>query len=263
EGQGGKVHMIRAKALKGIDAAIMAHPSWRTTPDTGSTAVCRYNVIFHGKAAHAASSPELGRNALDAVMLLFQGVNAWRQHLPETCRVHGIVTNGGAAPNIIPDLASCYFYLRSTADEVPAAMRRHFADIARGAALMTGTRLELQPVTVPYRARRPNHALNEAYRQYARDLGLNPVDPSRPGRGSSDFGDVSQVVPGAHVYFGIARREIAGHSTEFLEAARSDYGISQALRAAEALANVGYRYFIDKSFRNEVSREFRKTGIRK
>lgn len=257
---GGKVVMARAGAFRGLDAVMMAHPSWRTTPDTGSSAVTRFTVTFHGKAAHAAASPELGRNALDAVTLLFQGVNAWRQHLPETSRVHGIITAGGVAPNIVPDTAACFFYLRSRDDGVLKKMRRFFINIARGAALMTGTRTEIQESDCPYQARKPNRALNDAFMQYAAAAGLNPITPERPGRASSDFGNVSRLAPGAHVYFGIARQTIAGHSTEMRAAAGSAYGLEQMLRAAAAMAATGRRFFADAAFRKEVARDFRRPG---
>lgn len=253
---GGKVKMIRAGALKGIDAALMVHPSWRTTPDTGSTAAQRVKVRFRGKSAHAAAAPELGKNALDAVMLLFQGINAWRQQLPENSRIHGIVEEGGAAPNIIPDNASCFFYLRSSNDNVLEKMISRFKKMVKGAEQMTDTRAELEFSDTPYQSRRPNRFFNEAFINYAGKLGLKPVIPERAGRGSSDFGNVSHLVPGAHVYFGIAKHETAVHSVAFRQVANSEYALRQMLGAAEALANIGYRFFTDADFRNNVRRAF-------
>ncbi|MDY7009267.1 MAG: M20 family metallopeptidase [Planctomycetota bacterium] len=258
ESKGGKIKMLANGALKGIDAVMMAHPSWRTTPDTGCTAIQRIDVTFEGVSAHAAASPEKARNALDAIMLLFHGVSAWRQQLPETSRVHGIVVEGGVAPNIIPDLASCRFFLRSPDEDVFTDMAERFRDIARGAALMTGTKAKISPGLEPYRGRRPNKPFNEAFIESAEAAGLNPVIPEQSGRGSSDFGDVSCVVPGSHVYFGIAGREIPAHSVAFRKAAGSAYGLKQMLRTAEAMAQVGYRYFSDDAFRKSVHDDFRK-----
>jgi amidohydrolase len=266
ESKGGKVVMIRNGALEGIDAVLEAHPSYRTTPDNGCTAIRRVSVSYAGKSSHAAGSPELGRNALDAVMLLFQGVNAWRQHVVETSRIHGIVTEGGVAPNIVPDRAGAVFFLRSLDDRDLAAMIRRFRDIARGAALMTGTRLKLEVGGNGYKSRIPNAPLNQAYIESAAAAGLAPEIPEKSGRGSSDFGDVSHEVPGAHVYFGIGRRVLACHSTDFREAAGSAYGRDQMVRAAEAIAAVGYRYFTNRGFRERVradfARETRKRGSR-
>ena len=113
ESGGGKVKMLQKGALNGIDAVMMSHPSWRTIPDPGSLAIRRWDVTFHGVSSHAGGTPELGINALDAVMMLFNGVSFQRQQMPDFCRIHGIVTHGGKMPNIIPDTASCRFYLRS------------------------------------------------------------------------------------------------------------------------------------------------------
>ncbi len=258
EAKGGKVKMMQKGALKGIDAAVMAHPLFRTTPDTGSTAFRPVDVSFDGVSAHAAASPEKARNALDAVMLLFAGVSAWRQQLPESSRIHGVVTEGGVVPNIIPDLASCRFYIRSPDEDVLADMVERFGDIVKGAALMTGTKARIAPALEAYRAHLINKPFNEAFMEAAEAVGLNPVIPDKPGRGSSDFGDVSCVVPGAHFYFGIARRVIAAHSVAFRKAAGSAYGLKQMLRAAEAMAQVGYRYFTDDAFGKNVHEDFRK-----
>jgi amidohydrolase len=256
ESKGGKLVMIKNGALEGVDAVIEAHPSYRTTPDNGCTAIRRVCASYAGRSSHAAGSPELGKNALDAVMLLFQGVNAWRQHTVETSRIHGIVTEGGVAPNIVPDRAAAVFFLRSLDDGELSAMIRRFREIARGAALMTGTRLKLEIGRNGYKARIPNGPLNEAYIGAAASAGLAPEIPEKSGRGSSDFGDVSQEVPGAHVYFGIGRRVLACHSIDFRKAAGSAYGRDQMVRAAEAIAAVGYRYFTERDFRRRVRADF-------
>lgn len=259
ESGGGKVRLISRGALKDVDAVLMAHASFRTIPDNGSSAIARYDAVFTGKAAHAAALPEAGLNALDAAMLVFQGVNAWRQQLPESSRIHGIIAEGGVVPNIIPERAVCSFYIRSPDNAVHAGMIRRFKDIVRGAALMTGTRFTLTETEPPYMARRPNHPLNDAYVEAARAVGLNPQSVTQVGRASSDFGDVSQVRPGSHVYFGIGKKKIALHSEEFRHASGSAYGQQQMLKAAEALARVGYRYFTDSAFRQAVLADFRRS----
>ncbi len=256
ESGGGKVRMLERNCLDGIGAAMMVHPSWRTTPDTGSTAIRRFDVEFSGKSAHAAGAPELGRNALDAVLLLFNALNAWRQQLPENARIHGIILDGGEAPNIIPDYAKCRFYLRSTEEKWIEAMEKRFRNMVRGAELMTETAAAVTPYQVPYMSRKPNGAMNAVYCDAAKELGLNPVIPQRSGRGSSDFGDFSHKVPGIHPYFGIAYHEIAGHSTDFAEAAATEYALNQALKAAAAMAEVGFRYLTEEEFRRNVEQDF-------
>jgi amidohydrolase len=257
ESKGGKVLMLRKGAFKDVDCALMAHPLWRTVCDTGCTAVKRFRVEFRGQSAHAAASPELGRNALDAVMLLFQGINAWRQQLPEHARIHGVVEKGGVLPNIIPDFASCIFFLRSTDDHVLEDMEQRFRDIVRGAALMTGTRPRIRPESVPYKSLWTNAHLDDAFMKSATLAGLDPIRPERTGKGSTDFGDVSQAMPGAHFYFGIARTETAIHSPQFEKAAGSDYGIGQMLKMVEALSVIGYQYLSDAAFRKGVDADFK------
>ena len=123
---------------------------------------------------------------------------------------------------------------------------------------MTNTKVQMSPAMMSYKARRPNKLLNEAFIEAADAVGLNPVIPDRPCRGSTDFGNVSQAVPGIHPYFGIAKKEIASHSIAFRKAAGSAYGLKQMIRTAEAMAQVGYRYFTDDSFRKSVHTDFRK-----
>ncbi|NLF30695.1 MAG: M20 family metallopeptidase [Planctomycetes bacterium] len=253
EGGGGKVEMIDQGALKDVDMALMAHPSVRTQPWTGSTAIQRFEVSYAGQSAHAAAGPHRGRNALDAVRLLFAGVDAWRQQLPESSRVHGIVTNGGAAPNIIPDKAVCDFFLRSPQDDVLDAMVRRFQAIAKGAAMMTDTAVAIRTKDRPYKAPWLNAPLNDAWVETTAEMKLKPRIDAEMGRVSTDFSDVSQVVPGSHVYFGITRKEnLPSHSPQFAEASASPFGVAQMLKAAEALANVGYRYATDDTFRKAV-----------
>ncbi len=256
ESKGGKVKLVANGGMKGIDAVMMAHPSSRTVPDTGSTAIQRFLVGFKGQSAHAAASPELGRNALDAVMALFHGVNAWRQQLPETSRIHGIVLDGGVMPNIIPDAARCGFYLRSPDDSVLRTMTARFRKMVRGAALMTDTEASIETWLTPYKARWPNATMNRLYIEAVDQLGMKPRQPDHPGRGSSDFGDVSQKAPGAHVYFGISKKTVPCHSTQFAEAAGSRYGLDQMLKAAEAMARVGYRYLTEPETRRAARRDF-------
>lgn len=259
EGKGGKVAIVNKHALDDVDAVIMAHPGFRTAVWKGCFAVERFDVEYTGKAAHAAGAPEKGINALDAVMLLFHGVNAWREHLPEKTRVHGIVTHGGEAPNIVPEFASASFYLRADSQKQIEVMIQRFKRIAEGAALMTDTGCSIQSKEIGYKSGLPNEALNSEYFNIAAELGMNPQIPESLSRASTDFGDVSHAVPGTHVYFGILEKgqDHALHTTEFAEAAKSEYGIKQALKAAEALANVGYRFFTDSALREKVAEDYR------
>ena len=257
ESKGGKVKIVARGGMKGVDAAMMAHPSWRTVPDTGSTAIRRFRVAFRGQSAHAAASPEQGRNALDAVTVLFHGIGAWRQQLPESARIHGVVQEGGVLPNIIPDRTRCEFYLRSPDDKVLDAMTDRFKRMVRAAALMTDTEAAIEQWLTPYKARWPNATLNRLYVEAAEQLGMAPEQPEHPGRGSSDFGDVSQKAPAAHVYFGIARQPTPAHSPQFAKAAASAYGTSQMLKAAEALARTAVRFLTNAQIRRAARDNYR------
>lgn len=258
ESGGGKIKMINKGCLDGVDAAMMVHPSFRATPDTGSSAITRFDVIFHGKASHAAGAPELGINALAAVNLLFAGVNAYREQVPEDSRMHGIITDGGEAPNITPARAACRFFLRSTSQEWIEKMEKRFKDIVHGAELMTGATAEIIPFNIPYMARKPNAALNKLYIESISRLGMNYVLPARGGRGSSDFGNVSQSVPGIHPYFPVTDHEIACHSDAFRIASGSDFAFDNAMTAAAAMANIAIQYLTDSSFKEQVDADFKR-----
>lgn len=252
ESGGGKVVMLEHGCLKGIDAAMMVHPTWRTTPDMGSTAVRRFDIVFEGRATHAAGSPELGLNALDAQLLLFNAVNAWRQQLPEFTRIHGVIMEGGVRPNIIPERSRARFYLRSAEEDWADKMEARFWDIIRGAELMTGCTAVVEPYHRPYMSRKPNPIMNEAYVQAMRALGDKPVTPARAGRGSSDFGNFSQLVPGIHPYFAVTDHEIPGHSVEMAAAAKTEYALDSALRAATAMAVIALRFLGEEKFRKQI-----------
>ena len=252
----GKIKLLKQGGLRGVDAVMMAHPGARTAPDRGSLAIRRYDVTFHGVASHAAGSPELGVNALDAMITLYNGVNAFRQQMPEHCRIHGIITEGGAAPNVIPEKSSCCFYLRSATEEWIEKLSKRFLEIVQGASLIAGTTYTVEDRSTGCQSRKPNRHLNENYIDVMKELGENiPIDP-RPGRGSSDFGNFSQAVPGAHPYFSISETRIGGHSEAFRAAAGSPLGLEGMLRAATALACTGCRYLADPEFRAEVKRDF-------
>jgi len=246
EGMGGKIKIIEKGGLAGIDAVLMAHPDNKTATWKGCFGVQRYDIDFLGKAAHAADAPEHGINALDAVIMLFNGVNAWREHLPENTRIHGIITDGGEAPNIVPEKASASFYLRAEKQDMISSMTELFENIAKGAALMTGCSLSFQRRFPSYKTGIPDEYLNELFYESAKELGMNPQIPENASRASTDFADVSHELPGIHVYFDITENKpYALHTKEFLEAAATPYAINQSFRTASALAYTAYRYIIE------------------
>lgn len=258
ESMGGKVVMLREKCLNGVGAVMMVHPNWRTSIDMGSTAVNRLTIEFFGKAAHAGGMPEQGINALDAVILLYNSVSCWRQQLPESARVHGIIQDGGVRPNIIPDYTRCWFYLRSPENDQLEQMNERFVSMVEGAAKMTGCTFKVTPNNLPYKARKPNAVMNRRYAEAMQAQGVK-LTPAGPGRGSSDFGDFSQVCPGIHPYFSISPVEIPGHSKAFCAAAATDLARENMLSAAVAMADIACTWFSDEAFRQEIRQEFHKS----
>ncbi len=257
ESKGGKVVLLKKDALKNIDMALMAHPCYYTSPSVIMAAVTRFTIHFKGQTAHAADAPEEGINALDATRLLFNGIDAWRQHLPETTRIHGVVTNGGERPNIIPDKSSSFFYLRSLDNAYLEKMIERFKDIAKGAALMTGAEVEIEADPTPYKCVEPNYTMNQTFFTEATDLGLNP-QWKEPCRASTDFGDITCEIPGIQPFFDITKGEVAPlHTREFAEFAKSEYALEQMLLTSQALANIGLNYFTDEEYRKQVTEDFK------
>ncbi|MDD5264394.1 MAG: M20 family metallopeptidase [Candidatus Bipolaricaulis sp.] len=256
EGGGGKVVMIEAGAFRGVDAAMMFHPASFTAVDHGSLAITEVRLEFRGVAAHASASPEKGVNALDAVIQTFNGINALRQHIRDGARIHGIITNGGAKPNIVPEYAAAEFYVRaaetSYRDELLAKLER----CAKGAALAAGATFSMSEISPPYKAMRPNRALGAAFTRNLESLGW-AFDANDLPYGSTDMGDVSQAVPAIHAYVAVCDRAIAFHSRGFAEASQSERGHQGMLAAAKAMAMTTVDVLTSPDLVRTMQREFR------
>lgn len=257
EGLGGKIQLIKDGSFKGIDMVLTAHPFYLTSTDPGWISVSGFRVRFFGKAAHAAGSPEEGINALDAVNLLFAGIGAWRQQLPEPTRVHGVIHKGGIVPNIIPDFSECEFYLRADNHKMHMKMEKRFHDIVKGAALMTGTKYEIAESRSTYECSVLNKPLNDEFFEAAGEMGMKPRQGDVHNRVSSDFGNVSRIIPSANYMFAVTKKKIPLHSLEFQKAAASDYAFEQTFNAAAAIAKVALRFYTDKNFRTAVVEDFK------
>jgi amidohydrolase len=247
EGGGGKIRLLDAGVFRDVDVVLSSHPSSNQTiipteipqDQSWSLAMVGYRYAYHGKAAHAAVVPHEGINALNAVIHLFTGIDALRQHLRDDVRIHGIITDGGKAPNVVPDFAAADFMLRSRdrhyLHEVVDKVRR----VAEGAAQITGARLEIIPAHPLYENVRPNAVLARAARANAEAIGM-PVNDTPPGwnggGASTDFGNVSQVLPAYYLRFAVSHEPVPGHSTRMAEAAKSSYAHDNALATAKVLA---------------------------
>ena len=257
EGGGGKVILADAGVFDGIDAAMMFHPSARTVLWQHGLARRKLSIEFFGRAAHASGCPEDGINALDATLQTFASINALRQHIPSTSRIHGIITDGGAAPNIVPDHSASLFYVRAFDDESCDELLERVKHCAEGAATATGADLRLE-MQGSYKALRTNLTLAGAFRQNAESLGweFETIDPTRR-IGSTDVANVSHVVPAIHPYLSIGPSDLPGHSIAFAEAAASDEAHEAMLAAAKALAMTAVDLMHDPDLLSAITKEFR------
>ncbi len=266
EGGGGKIRMIDAGSFGDVDVALSSHPAANRTvipnsipiEESWSLAMVGYRFAYHGKAAHAAVSPHHGINALNSVIHLFTGIDALRQHLREDVRIHGIITDGGRAPNIVPDFAAANFMLRSRDRDYLGEVVEKVKQVAEGAATLTGATLEILDAHPMYENVRPNEPLTRAARQYAEAVGMHVHDPRPGSRGgaSTDFGNVSQRMPSFAVNFAVSETPIPAHSIQMTEAALSDLAHESALGVAKSLALTGIDALTDADFLQAVRADF-------
>lgn len=266
EAQGGKILMIEGGAFDDVDVALSSHHGGDTTsvatepPEGTCLAVSEVHFAYHGKTAHAAADPHEGINALNAVIHLFTGLDALRQHLTPDCRIHGIVTDGGKAPNVVPDYAAALFYFRAASRENRDALVERALKVAEGAAAMTGARLEVIRPTPAYDDLRPNYALGKLLRSKLPVVGLEERGTQRrqtgPGPYSTDLGNVSRKVPTATITFAISETPIRGHSVEVVEASISPLGRENALKTGQALALAAVDLLADPAILEAARAEF-------
>jgi amidohydrolase len=253
ENGGGKIDLIDAGIFARTIAALSSHPaaqgSWGVSGRC--LGVVEKRVTYKGVASHAAASPEKGRNALNAVIRLFIGIDGWRQQLDTDARVHGIISDGGKAANVIPAHAEALIGLRAREKPMLDAMVDRFVEIAEGAALLTGTTVEITEYLRYYEPLRPNEVLGDVI---AKELARRGVDAPRGAltTASTDLGNVSQRLPTDAVRFPVTPKPIAGHSDAMREASVTDLGHQNALITAEALGAAAVRLATDRSLRESL-----------
>jgi amidohydrolase len=237
EGGGGKVYMVDAGVFAGVDVAVMVHPSNRNMTRRTSLTSYKVSIEFFGKAAHAAAIPDAGINALEALILTYNGINALRQHLRDDARVHGVITHGGDAPNIGPDYTEARFYVRAADTSYATEVLEKVRACAEGAARATGARLEFKEYAPRYDNMMSNPRLADLVEVNMATLGIEVSPPASDERmGSSDMGNVSQVVPSLHPFIAIGPEEMGGHTVEFCQAAASPAGHEGLINAAKAMS---------------------------
>ncbi len=235
---GGKIHMLNAGDFNGIDAAIMVHPNDRDSLSMNGSLAARGIVFeFYGTPAHAAAAPEKGVNALDAVIQTFNAIAALRQQVRSDARIHGIITHGGDAPNIIPKYAAARFRVRATTLAYMNELAERVINCALGAALATGTRLEFHDFAPTYENQIPSTLLAERMRDNFVGLGRPmEIEGGVGGMGSTDFGNISRRIPAMYAWVAIAETGILPHTREFEIAAGSERAHRMIVDSAKAMA---------------------------
>jgi amidohydrolase len=260
EAAGGKVYMATRGAFDGLECAIMVHPGNRNTAVAFALACLELDVEFHGKAAHAAARPEAGLNALDAMVAAFVNTGLLRQQIRDSARIHGIITQGGQAVNVIPHHTAAKLLIRSEDDEyMDDVLKAKVLGCFEGAARATGCELKYRwGEDSRYKAMRTNRALADAYRANVESLGRNVVDQeSHRSMGSTDMGNVSTIVPAIHPSIAIAPQHVPVHTVEFREMAAREAGHEGLIDSAKALAMTAIDVLTDAELRKRMREEFR------
>lgn len=259
--QGGKIIMAKKGAFNDLDAAIIVHPETFDAASSNALTCQNLYIDFFGKSVHASAGPERGINALDAMILSYNAIGALRQQMRSTSRVHGIITDGGKAANVIPDHTRAEFIVRATDDEYLDELEDKVLNCFIGAAQATGCRLEYRWDEHRYAAMRSNLALAQLYADNIKIIGRTARIPTAgAGGGSTDMGNVSQVAPAIHAMISIARRGVSIHSKDFLDAAASESGIQGMVDAAKAVAGMIVDLTTSPDTMQKVKEEFEKTS---
>jgi amidohydrolase len=263
EAHGGKEVMARMGAFEGVDAAMMIHPSNMNLMTMPTIAVADVEAVFHGKAAHASAMPFRGLNALDAVVTAYSAIAQLRQHIRNSERIHGIITDGGMAPNIVPERAACRFFIRAADVHDLITLKKRVVACFEAGALATGCRLELQWTGADYLDMKTNWPLAENFQAHAKALGREffPMDQIPQGfAGSTDMGNVSHRVPSIHPMLAVAPADVIIHNPQFATWAASDAGDAAVIDGAKALALTALDLMADKHTMARVQSDFAATA---
>jgi amidohydrolase len=255
---GGKAIMAQRGGFNNLDVAMMVHPEVLDTATTQALACQALEVEFFGKAAHSASRPEAGINALEAMLQSFVAINSLRQHIRDKARIHGIITDGGEAANVVPAHSAGVFLVRAEDNAYLDELRQKVLNCFIGAATASGAHLEYRWGDISYAPMRNNLTLAQLFRQNMESLGrkVRLADPSS-AFGSTDMGNVSQLVPSIHPMVAIAPEEISTHSLEFASAAASEAGSQGLFDAAKALAMTVVDLVANPEIITKIKEEFR------
>ena len=256
---GGKELMARAGAFDGVDAAMMIHPAGMNLASMPCICVAEVQVVYHGKSAHASAMPHKGVNALDGLLLAYQAISNLRQHIKATERIHGIITEGGQAPNIVPDRTSGDFYVRAANEKDLARLKPRVQACFEAGAKGSGCEVEVNWANVDYLDLNTNWPLAEQFQSHAEALGRDFIpyeDALGFGAGSTDMGNVSYRVPSIHPMLAVAPPNVVIHNPEFTKWAGSEKGDAAVLDGAKALALTAADFLLSGGLQDEAKRAY-------
>lgn len=256
EMRGGKVDLVNNGCFDDIDAVFQMHlTSGGTKINNRTLAIDSVEFTFEGVAAHASGNPWKGVNALDACYLTFSGINALRQHITTDARVHGIIEEGGVAPNIVPSHCVCKFYVRAADREYLNELTQKVINCAKGAELMTGAKLSVRYFENSYDDLRCNPLLTSLMAKNLDELGVTYDATEQQPSGSSDLGNVSKVCPTCYVSMDVGNTDgSACHEEPFLQHVNSPLAYDKNLKAVKAMAATALDFLTDEEVRKQLAK---------
>lgn len=255
-GGGGKIILLDNGEFEDIDYTLMVHPSTQNLVGRGGRATMSFDITFYGKSCHS-SAQEKGIDALNAIIQLFNGINSIRPLLPINSNIHGYITEGGIATNIVTNRASASFSIRSMTRQDCNIIRENLERVIKSVEVLTMAKAEYE-IKDGYAERYPNATMEKEFKKNLESFGEKVnIAPIIGKFGSSDIGNISSKVSTIHSYYKITDQKINAHSVEFTDASNTDYAYEKTINAIKSLALTGYRIFTDQKFRNDIDNEFK------
>lgn len=259
ETTGGKVPMVEKGIFNDIDIVLQMHLEGQNNVACSTLAIDCIKFQFRGKASHASSHPEEGINALDAINLIYAGIGCLRQHITKDARIHGIITYGGAAPNTVPDFTECKFHIRAGKRKYLDELTQKVINIAKGAALMTGTSVCYEKFENSFDELKNLPSLQDIMVKNLKEVGIDNIITSGEGAsGSSDIGNVSQICPTMYTEIALDIPEKCFvHDEAFLKYVDSDEAYDKLHKSIKAMCGVTLDIFTSDSLLDKIKKEFK------
>ena len=256
ESTGGKCDLVKGGAFDDIDVCYQMHIEAFNNINCKALAMDSIEFTFKGVAAHAASHPHMGVNALDAVQLTFAGINALRQHVKSDVRIHGIVSDGGEAANIVPEKASCKFYIRASERSSLNEVTKKVINCAKGAELMTGAKLTYRNFENPFDNIINNKVLQDITKNNLIEVGITDILEGKDGPvGSTDIGNVSQVCPTMYTEIALdINPMVYVHENEFLNYANSKEAYDKLHKSVKAMVGCALEIYLEDGLLDEIKK---------